>query len=138
MERRPSFYVLIHFLTTSRLIILLQIRVALYLIQCASEDEETQLRGLVLIIMLAKDLSGHSKSIISSNSSSSSTLQRSDSRWSIMGRILSRVFESGPMRVGMLHVCAPSDDQSMEMAKADLLDELGTKERLRSKFHNGV
>ena len=112
-----------------------QLRVALYLIQIASDDEETQKQGMVLIFMLLKDLT----SVIGNTSTATATadVHTPTTRWKTMASVLNRIFQCAPVRVGAIHVCTPSG-YDMEVAKSDLVNEFGQHERLRCRFHTGT
>ncbi|KAG7369551.1 hypothetical protein IV203_027297 [Nitzschia inconspicua] len=108
-----------------------QLRVALYLIQAAADDEVTQKHGIVLLFMLLKELPVHLSSGTANARETSST-----SRWGTMAAILNRIFDCAPIRIGAMHICSLSDHDTEE-AKRDLVNGFGPKERVRCKFHIG-
>jgi len=105
------------------------LRLGLYLLQVASDDEETQKQGVVFIFMLLKDI--HPPSTMSSNNPFAS------SRWHTLAKALNRIFQCAPVRVGAIHVCSQGVND-LETSKAELANQFGLKERARCRFHNGT
>jgi uncharacterized protein YunC (DUF1805 family) len=90
---------------------------AFYLFQAASEDETTQKEGLVFIFMVTSNKSAMVKGI--------------------MPRILSQIFQSGPLRVAAVHVCSP-DLPELHNATAKLVRQFDARDRIKVRLHYGM
>ena len=97
-----------------------QLKVMTYALQAAAEDEPSQEKGIVVILMMSKLHTG--------KATSKNPNRRFDS--------FLRVLHSSPIRVGGFHVCSP-DLPEFHTAKTELVNSLNRNIRLRTRLHHG-
>lgn len=106
----------------------------MYLMQVASDDEQTQQGGLVFLVpLLGGTIGGGSSGAGGDGDQSALSSQHMRPHAQLLGRI----FRCAPVRVGAIHIYSSGLPESHASISA-LVSELDTNERHRTRIHRGT